>query len=181
MASAGLRQLRKAQFTGLQHLRIDGCRVSTTSVLAILKSPGKLVLWDEQQRGHMPRCINVLNVLLVTEAPQGKRRLRLSHAPEANWLNHLLMCGLVSGIFISHCLLLLTTIIVLLLLPIAIAFLSLGFLLLYVVRAVSPDQRAGIAIRCASMFMRVETLLSAVLVGIHCTSNIPPPPPPLYR
>jgi hypothetical protein len=72
----------------LRQLRLDGCRMCISAVASTLwHQPGKVCLWDDRKRGHLPRWVNITSTLLwMGDAVGDRRRLRLWHAPEPSWL-----------------------------------------------------------------------------------------------
>ncbi|PRW57473.1 regulatory subunit [Chlorella sorokiniana] len=170
ITGAGLKQLGASHAKQLAHLQIDGCCVSTWALLSVLRrQPGGSCMWDPEMRGHLPRPINLANLLLMTPARNGSRLWRLRHAPEANLLARALMVCLAASLLLSHMLLCVLTSAGLMLLPLIFTCVGAAMLFRWAIgRPLSQRPLLTAAVKG-------EVLLSAILMGPIATI-IPPPP-----
>ena len=85
VTEVGAAMLSASHSSRLQQLRLDGCCMSMSTVATMIwRQPGSVCLWDAQQRGHLPRWVNIASTLLWV-AHAGEYGLRLQHAPEPSW------------------------------------------------------------------------------------------------
>lgn len=170
VTSVGVRLLNAAHPERLRRLRWDACTVSMLTVIAvILGQPSGVCVWSER-RNYMPRCVNIINSIVFMSLGH-QQALRVRYAPESTWLQQVSMCALVAGVLLAQLFLLLATAIVLLLLPIVLLLTFSILLLLYVAVAFKPEH-----LSLASVLVKAEIILSAILVGV-LRVHVPPAPP----
>lgn len=115
------------------------------------------------------RCINKANALLMTSGPDGSRRWRVRHAPEDSRLACLGAGAATAGLLLTHLVVLLATLLVLMLLPLAFSCTAVALAALAAVGRPVPQSTLFHAA------VRGEMLLSALLVGVLAV-HVPPPP-----
>ncbi len=173
VTTTGVRALCASHPAHLRRLQLGGCRVSMTGILHVLRrQQAGVALWCPSRRGYLPRWVNLANTLLMAAPPGQRQRLRLRHAPEASWAAQAGMSAVAAAVLLGHAGLLLLTVALLLLLP--VAGLALGAALL-VLMACGRRPSNSAVVGAAS---RGEVFLSSVLVGVLAV-EVPPPPPPV--